>query len=67
MSVSKSEMKAGDIICFSGSSGSKRISHVGIYIGGGKFIHAANSRQGVIISNVSGDGYYFVSARRIIK
>lgn len=67
MAVSKSEMKAGDIICFSNSSGSKKIGHVGIYIGGGKFIHAANSRMGVIISNVSGDGFYFVSARRIVK
>ena len=64
--VEKSEMRAGDIICFSNSSKSKSIGHVGIYIGGGKFIHAANSRKGVIISNVSGDGYYFVVAKRII-
>lgn len=65
--VAKSDMKAGDIICFSNSSGSKKIGHVGIYVGGGKFIHAANSRKGVIISNVSGDGYYFVVAKRIIN
>lgn len=64
--VSKDKLQLGDIICFSGSSGSKSIGHVGIYVGGGKFIHSANSRQGVIISNVSGDGYYFVTARRVI-
>ena len=65
-SVSKSNLQQGDIVCFARSSGSKKIGHVGIYIGGGKFIHAANSRKGVITSNVSGDGYYFVCARRII-
>lgn len=64
--VSKSDLQAGDIICFSRSSGSSKIGHVGIYIGNGKFIHAANSRKGVITSNVSGDGYYYVCARRII-
>ncbi len=64
--VSQGELQVGDIICFSASRGSKSIGHVGIYVGGGKFIHSANSRQGVIISNVSGDGYYFVIARRVI-
>ena len=64
--VSKSNLAVGDIICFSSSSSSKKIGHVGIYVGGGKFIHAANSRKGVIISNVSGAGYYFVTARRVI-
>ena len=64
--INKSELQAGDIICFSNRSGSKKIGHVGIYIGGGKFIHAANSRKGVITSNVSGDGFYYVCARRII-
>lgn len=66
VAVSKNNLAIGDIICFSSSSSSKRIGHVGIYVGGGKFIHAANSRKGVIYSNVSGDGYYFVTARRIV-
>ncbi len=64
--VSRDNLAVGDIICFSSSSASKRIGHVGIYVGGGKFIHSANSRQGVIISKVSGDGYYFVTARRVV-
>lgn len=64
--VSKSSLQVGDVICFSSSSKSKRVGHVGIYIGNGKFIHAANSRKGVIISKVSGAGYYFVTARRVI-
>lgn len=65
--VSKTNLQPGDVLCFSGSKGSKRISHAGIYIGGGKFIHAANSRKGVIISNVDGDGYFYVCARRIVN
>lgn len=31
--------------------------HIGIYIGGGKVIHAANTQAGVIISDVSGSGF----------
>ena len=64
--ISKSELQVGDLICFARSSGSKTVGHVGIYIGGGQFIHAANSRKGVIISNVDGAGFYYVCARRII-
>ena len=30
--------------------------HIGIYIGNGQFIHAANTNDGVIISDVSGSG-----------
>lgn len=31
--------------------------HIGIYIGDGKVIHAANTQAGVIISDVSGSGF----------
>lgn len=64
--VNKADLQPGDIICFSNSRGSSSIGHVGLYIGGGKFVHAANSRRGVIISNVDGDGFYYVCASRII-
>ncbi len=64
--VSKSNLQLGDILCFARTSKSKKVGHVGIYIGGGKFIHAANARKGVIISNVDGDGFYYVCARRVI-
>ena len=58
--VNKSDLQPGDILCFTG--------HVGIYIGGNKFIHAANPRKGVIISSLS-ESYYvkhYITARRIL-
>lgn len=57
------QLQAGDLVMF-GKSG---ISHVGIYIGGNQFIHAANERSGVRIDSLS-TGYYktnYVGARRI--
>jgi cell wall-associated NlpC family hydrolase len=39
----------GDLLYFGPG---KRVDHVGIYLGGGKFIHAANRRKGVIVSNL---------------
>lgn len=67
VAVNKANLRQGDIICFSGSASSKKVSHVGIYIGGGRFIHSANSRKGVITSSVDGDGYFYVCARRIVN
>ena len=64
--ISTSSLQIGDLLCFSNSSNSTKIGHVGIYIGGGKFVHAANSRKGIITSNVNGAGFYLVKARRII-
>ena len=64
--VSTSNLQIGDLLCFSNASNSTKIGHVGIYIGGGKFVHAANSRKGIIISNVHGAGFYLVKARRVI-
>lgn len=67
--VSMSELQPGDLVFFKKSgSGSKRASHVGIYIGGSQFVHASTAKVGVIISNMS-DAYYtsgFVGGRRMV-
>ena len=44
------------------------VSHVGLYIGGGKFIHASTSTTGVIISDLNSTYYtqHYFAARRII-
>ena len=46
--ISSSEAKPGDLF-FYGSGG--RVSHVAMYIGGGKVIHASSARTGIKISN----------------
>ena len=60
---SVTSLQAGDLVMF-GKSG---INHVGIYIGGNTFIHAANPSQGVRTDSMS-TGYYktnYVGAKRI--
>ena len=67
-SVSQSELQPGDLIMFKKGSSSKRATHVGLYIGGGKFVHASSSRVGVIVTSLT-EAYYtnkFVGARRLV-
>ena len=67
VSVSKSELQPGDLVFFK-DGGSKPVSHVGIYIGGGQFIHASTSTYEVRINDLT-SGYYnnvYVYARRIL-
>lgn len=55
--VSKRNLKAGDLVFFATSNKNKnRISHVGIYLKEGRFIHASTSK-GVIVSHLD-EGYY---------
>ena len=63
--VEKSDLKVGDAICFASSA--NYIGHVGIYIGGGEFIHASSSGGQVTINRLD-ENYYtrnYVGARRI--
>lgn len=58
------DLQTGDLVMF-GKSG---INHVGIYIGGNTFIHAANPSRGVTTDTLA-SGYYktnYVGARRIL-
>ncbi|MGN1146683.1 MAG: SH3 domain-containing protein [Acetatifactor sp.] len=47
-SISYEEIQPGDIICY--SSNGKKCTHVGLYIGDGQIVHAANSKKGVVIN-----------------
>jgi cell wall-associated NlpC family hydrolase len=65
--VSRSELRPGDLVFF--RTRGNRISHVGIYIGNGKFVHASSARGRVRIDTLT-SGYYhqrYVGARRISK
>ena len=65
--VSKSNLQPGDIVIFK-NQGKTAIGHVGIYIGSGNFIHAANKKEGVVITALSSSYYSqrYVGARRVI-
>ena len=66
-SVSKSELQPGDLVFFKYNT-SKAASHVGIYIGGGQFIHASTNTYTVKIDDLT-RGHYsnvYVGARRIL-
>ena len=67
--VSRANLKPGDLIFFkTDSSRPGYVSHVGMYIGNGRFIHASSSRteNRVTISSLGNSWYsnVYVSARR---
>jgi cell wall-associated NlpC family hydrolase len=61
VAVSQGDLQAGDLVFFAG------LGHMGIYMGGGQFIHAPHTGDVVKISSMS--GWYastYVGARRIL-
>jgi len=70
MFVPRNKLKKGDLLFFlTDKSRHIPITHVGMYIGNDKFIHAASRKKGIIISSLSKSKYnkYFVKAKRIIQ
>ncbi len=70
--VSKSELQAGDLVFFDTNGGNNgEITHVGIYMGDGNFIHSSSSSSGVGITVTSlSKNYYvngYVGATRVIQ
>lgn len=63
--VSRKDLQRGDLVFF--HTRGRGISHVGIYIGEGKFVHASSSGRQVEVDRLD-TGYYaqrFVGARRL--
>lgn len=68
--TSTSALQSGDLVFFCDPSRSlgKACSHAGIYIGGGRFIHASSANSGGVIISSLASGYYnnyFVGGMRI--
>ncbi len=64
--VPRGQEMPGDLVFFKNTY-RRGISHVGIYIGDGEFIHCSSSRNGVVVSRLD-TGYYgrkYVGARRM--
>ena len=65
-SVSQSNLQEGDLVFYNNLG--KGPTHVGIYIGSGKFISAES--EGIAISNINDKYYwgkYYIGAKRILK
>jgi cell wall-associated NlpC family hydrolase len=62
VSVSRDQLQPGDLVFFDG------LGHVGIYIGGGQFVHAPHTGDVVKISSLDESWYAstYVGARRIL-
>lgn len=64
--VNRNNLMPGDLVFFNTTG---NISHVGIYVGNGSFIHAPRTGKPVMVSSLS-SGYYrdrFATARRIFN
>jgi cell wall-associated NlpC family hydrolase len=62
--VRRNALQPGDLVFF--STYRRGISHVGVYMGGNKFIHAANSRRDVRVDALAGYwGRRYKGARRL--
>ena len=62
VAVSSGDLQPGDLVFFDG------LNHVGLYVGGGQFIHAPHTGDVVKISSM-GDSWYastYMGARRIL-
>jgi peptidoglycan DL-endopeptidase LytE len=64
--VDRNELEVGDLVFF--SSGGKTPTHVGIYVGNDKFLHAARKARRVVVSDLNRLWYTmrYLGARRIM-
>jgi cell wall-associated NlpC family hydrolase len=64
--IRRNNLRAGDLVFFATGPG-REVTHVGLYLGGRKFIHAPGQGKTVIISKLDSEYYAraYHSARRV--
>lgn len=65
--VPRNQLQPGDLVFF--RTRGRGISHVGIYIGNGKFVHSSSARGRVRVDTLNSGYYYqrYAGARRVTK
>lgn len=65
--VSRKNLKSGDVVFFA-TSGGKRVSHAGIYVGEGRFVHAPSSGGTVRLDDLEASYWQrtYLTAKRFI-
>lgn len=64
--INRRQARAGDLVFFRSERSGSKVTHVGVYMGEGRFVHASSSR-GVIVSELSQNYYvkYFEGFGRV--
>ena len=69
VAVSKANLQPGDLVFFKSYPYKTVIGHVGLYIGGGQFIHAASGNKNKVVITKLSEPYYvqtYMAARRVL-
>lgn len=67
-SVNREALRSGDLVFFA-TSGGRQVSHAGIYVGEGRFVHAPSSGGTVRLDHL-GDRYWqktYLGAKRVLN
>lgn len=65
--VGRSALQVGDLLFFA-TSGGRRVSHAGIYVGGGRFVHAPSSGGTVRLDRLDNSYWQktYLTAKRVL-
>ncbi len=66
--ISRDKLQVGDVVLFDTDGGRRtNISHVGLYLGNDKFIHASSTNHKVVVASLSGYQAKYLGARRFLN
>jgi cell wall-associated NlpC family hydrolase len=66
--IARENLKIGDVVLFDTDGGRRtNVSHVGIYLGNDKFIHASSTNHKVVVASLSGYQAKYLGARRFLR